>query len=47
MKPCTHFSAPSSGTASHENMPKLITRVSSGSIARSSSKAFGPKKNRD
>ena len=26
MKPCTHLSAPSSGTASHAKMPKLMTR---------------------
>ena len=43
---CTHLSAPSSGTASQENMPKLMTRTNSVSSARRLSNAFGPKKNR-
>ena len=43
---CTHLSAFSSGTASHEKMPKLMTRTNSVSIACKSSNAFGPTKNR-
>src|SRR5580704_14977498 len=43
--PFTHLSDRSSGTTITANMPKLIARVASVSIAARTSKSFGPAKN--